>query len=127
MSDRDVCIVGYGRTPMGGFTGTLSSLGTIALGARAVKGRFTHCLGAGSHSFWPGVIEKISLEPNEIDALYMGAVYIGGLGQHPAKQVAVAAGLPSKVNCTCVDKVCASGMKGLVFLSTFPNYWFFSL
>lgn len=83
---------------MGAMSGVLGNMKPTDLGARAVK----------------GVVEKIALPPAEVQALYMGAVLEGGMGQNPAKQVAVAAGLPPSCNCTTVNKVCASGMKAVM-------------
>ncbi len=90
-----VCIVGASRTPMGGFQGALSSVPATELGAAAIKS----CLdGAG-------------IAPDQVDEVLMGCVLPAGLGQAPARQAALGAGLPQSVPCTTLNKVCGSGMK----------------
>jgi len=64
------------------------------------------------HKWWTGAVEQSKISPNEIDEVIMGNVLSAGVGQAPARQAALAAGLPNKVVCTTVNKVCASGMKG---------------
>ncbi len=95
---KEVYIVSAVRTPIGSFGGSLSSLSAIQLGAAAVK----------------GAIAKINLDPKSIQEVYMGNVISAGLGQAPATQVAVAAGLGYEMPCTQVNKVCASGMKAIM-------------
>lgn len=82
---------------MGSFMGTLSSVPATKLGAAAIK----------------GAIEKIGLNPEEVQEVYFGSVLQAGLGQAPARQAAKFAGLPNTVQCTTVNKVCASGMKSI--------------
>ena len=94
---REVYIVAAVRTPIGSFGGVLSSLSATQLGAAAIK----------------GAIDKINLEPNQVDEVMMGAVIQAGMGQAPARQAAKFAGLPDSVICTTVNKVCASGMKSV--------------
>ncbi|KAJ4454858.1 putative Acetyl-CoA acetyltransferase; cytosolic 1 [Paratrimastix pyriformis] len=98
MSDRDVCIIGYTRTPMGCMSGCLASLSAVELGTRCVK----------------GLLEKVNISATEVQTLYMGAVLEGGMGQNPAKQVAFHSGLPPSCTCTTVNKVCASSMKAMM-------------
>ena len=94
---KEVYIVSAVRTPMGSFGGSLSEVSATQLGAAAIK----------------GALEKINLAPEEVKEVYMGCVLQAGLGQAPARQAAKFAGLPSSVQCTTVNKVCASGMKAL--------------
>ena len=95
--NKEVYIVAAVRTPIGSFGGTLSSLSATALGAIAIK----------------GALEKAGLSKDLVDEVIMGAVIQAGLGQAPARQAAKAAGLPDKVICTTINKVCASGMKSI--------------
>lgn len=95
---KEVYIVSAVRTPIGSFGGSFSSLTAIQLGATAVK----------------GAIDRIGLDPKAIQEVYMGNVISAGLGQAPATQVAVAAGLGYEIPCTQVNKVCASGMKAIM-------------
>lgn len=94
---KEVYIVAAVRTPMGSFGGSLASVPATALGAAAIK----------------GALEKIKLDPKEVQEVYMGNVLQAGLGQAPARQAAKGAGLPDSVICTTVNKVCASGMKSI--------------
>jgi acetyl-CoA C-acetyltransferase len=94
---REVYIVSAVRTPMGSFNGAFASLSATQLGAAAIK----------------GALDKIKLDPNEVQEVYMGNVLQAGLGQAPARQAAKFAGLPNSVICTTVNKVCASGMKSI--------------
>lgn len=95
---KEVYIVSAVRTPIGSFGGSFSSLTAIQLGATAVK----------------GAMDRIGLDPKAIQEVYMGNVISAGLGQAPATQVAVAAGLGYEIPCTQVNKVCASGMKAIM-------------
>ena len=95
----EVVIVSAVRTPLGSFMGTLSSIPAPKLGAIAIK----------------GALEKINLDPKLVDEVFMGNVLQAGLGQAPAKQAALYAGLPNSIPCTTVNKVCASGMKSIAF------------
>ena len=83
------------RTPIGSFMGSLSTIPAPKLGAIAIK----------------GAMDKINLNPDEIDEVLMGNVVQAGTGQAPARQAAIFAGIPDSVPCTTVNKVCASGMK----------------
>lgn len=93
-----VVIVSAVRTPIGSFLGSLSSLTASQLGAVAIK----------------GAMEKINLDPSLVQEVYMGNVVQAGVGQAPARQAALGAGLPDSVPCTTVNKVCASGMKAVM-------------
>ncbi len=94
---KEVFIVSAVRTPIGSFGGVLKSLTATQLGAIAIK----------------GALDKIQLDNNLVDEVYMGSVIQAGLGQAPARQASKMAGLPDKVICTTVNKVCASGMKSI--------------
>jgi acetyl-CoA C-acetyltransferase len=96
MTDADpIVISAYARTPMGGFQGALAEVSATELGATAVK----------------AAVERAGVPVEEIDRLYMGCVLPGGLGQAPARQAAIKAGLPQSVEATTVNKVCGSGMQ----------------
>ena len=95
--NKEVYIVSAVRTPIGSFGGTLSSLSATALGGIAIN----------------GALEKAGLSKDLVDEVIMGSVIQAGLGQAPARQAAKAAGLPDKVICTTINKVCASGMKSI--------------
>lgn len=95
---KRVVIVSAARTPIGSFMGGLSTVTAPKLGAAAIK----------------GALDKIQLDPNLVDEVFMGNVIQAGLGQAPARQAALYAGLPNHVACTTVNKVCASGMKSLM-------------
>ncbi|WP_445756985.1 acetyl-CoA C-acyltransferase [Polaribacter sp.] len=95
---KDVVIVSVARTPIGSFMGSLSTIPAPILGATAIK----------------RALQKINLNPNLIDEVYMGNVVSAGLGQAPARQAAIHAGIPDTVPCTTVNKVCSSGMKAIM-------------
>ena len=95
---KDVVIVSVARTPIGSFMGSLSSIPAPILGATAIK----------------GALAKINLDPKLVDEVFMGNVVSAGLGQAPARQAAIHAGIPDTVPCTTVNKVCASGMKAIM-------------
>ena len=95
---KDIVIVSVARTPIGSFMGSLSSIPAPILGATAIK----------------GALDKINLDANLIDEVFMGNVVSAGLGQAPARQAAIHAGIPDTVPCTTVNKVCASGMKSIM-------------
>lgn len=95
---HNVVIVSLARTPIGSFLGSLSSLTAVELGATAIK----------------GALAKINLDPTLIDEVYMGNVVQAGVGQAPARQAAMASGIPDTVPCTTINKVCASGMKAVM-------------
>lgn len=94
---KEVYIVSAVRTPMGSFGGTLAGIPATKLGAIAIK----------------GALDKIKLDPKQVNEVFMGSVLQANLGQAPARQAAKFAGLPDTVNCTTVNKVCASGMKSI--------------
>lgn len=94
---KEVFIVSAVRTPMGSFLGSLSAVPATKLGAIAVK----------------GALDKISLDPKQVQEIYMGNVLQAGEGQAPARQVALGAGLSNETPSTTVNKVCASGMKAV--------------
>lgn len=93
-----VVIVSAVRTPIGSFLAGLSTVSAPKLGAIAIK----------------GALDKIQLDPNLVDEVFMGQVIQAGVGQAPARQAAIYAGLPNTVACTTVNKVCASGMKSVM-------------
>ena len=96
--NKKVVIVSAVRTPIGSFLGSLSNIPAPKLGAIAIK----------------GALDKINLDGNLVDEVYMGNVAQAGVGQAPAKQAAIFAGIPNTVPCTTVNKVCASGMKSMM-------------
>lgn len=95
--NKEVYIVAAVRTPIGSFGGSLSSLTATHLGGIVIK----------------GAIEKNGFSKDLVDEVMMGSVLQAGLGQAPARQAAKLAGLPDKVICTTINKVCASGMKAI--------------
>jgi acetyl-CoA C-acetyltransferase len=97
MSKR-VVIVSAVRTPIGSFMGGLSTVTAPKLGATAIK----------------GALDKIQLDPNLVEEVFMGNVIQASVGQAPARQAAIYAGLSTEVACTTVNKVCASGMKAIM-------------
>lgn len=97
MNNKSVYIVSAVRTPIGSFGGVLKSFSATQLGAIAIK----------------AAVERAGLQPSQIDEVLMGCVLQANLGQAPARQAAILAGLPNSVICTTVNKVCASGMKAI--------------
>jgi acetyl-CoA C-acetyltransferase len=97
-SNDPIVILSYARTPMGAMQGALADVPATKLGATAVK----------------AAVERAGVEPGSIDRLYMGCVLPAGLGQAPARQAAIYAGLPQSVQATTVNKVCGSGMQALI-------------
>jgi acetyl-CoA C-acetyltransferase len=95
---KEVYIVAAGRTPMGSFMGSLSTVPAPKLGAAAIK----------------GVMEKFDIKPEWVEEVFMGNVLQAGLGQAPARQAAIYAGIGVNVPCTTVNKVCSSGMKSIM-------------
>ena len=91
-------ILSYARTPMGAMQGALADASATDLGATAVK----------------AAVERAKVKPDAIDRLYMGCVLPAGLGQAPARQAGVKAGLPKSVQATTVNKVCGSGMQTVI-------------
>jgi len=95
MHEDPVVIVGAARTPMGGFQGDLSGARAPDLGAAAIK----------------AALERAGVAPEAVDEVYMGIVLPAGLGQAPARQASIGAGVPDAVPCTTLNKMCGSGMK----------------
>lgn len=95
---KKVVIVAAARTPIGSFMGSLSSVSATQLGSTAIK----------------GALDKINLDPSLVQEVFMGNVVQAGVGQAPARQAALGAGIPNTVPCTTVNKVCASGMKAMM-------------
>ncbi|XP_076657933.1 acetyl-CoA acetyltransferase 1 isoform X2 [Halictus rubicundus] len=98
---NDVVVVGAVRTPMGSFLGGLSSISAPKLGAVAIQ----------------AAVERAGLSKEEIKEVYMGNVCQASLGQAPARQATLFAGLPKSTVCTTINKVCASGMKSIMLAS----------
>jgi acetyl-CoA C-acetyltransferase len=98
MSKKEVYIISAVRTPMGSFLGAFASIPATQLGATAIK----------------GAVEKSNVPVDAIDEVFMGNVLQAGVGQAPARQAALGAGLNQNVPCTTVNKVCASGMKSIM-------------
>jgi acetyl-CoA C-acetyltransferase len=98
MIAKEVYIVSAVRTPIGSFGGTLKDIPATKLGATAIK----------------AAVAKAGIKPSDVQEVYMGCVLQANLGQAPARQAAIFAGLPENVCCTTVNKVCASGMKAII-------------
>ncbi len=94
---KEVVIVSAVRTPMGSFGGSLKDISATKLGAAAIK----------------AAVSRAGIQPEQVEDVIMGCVIQANLGQAPARQAAKFAGLPDAVNCTTVNKVCASGMKAI--------------
>ncbi len=94
---KEVVIISAVRTPMGSFGGSLSTVSATKLGATAIK----------------GALNKVNVSPDLVDEVYMGNVLQANLGQAPARQASIFAGIGKNVPCTTVNKVCASGMKAI--------------
>ncbi len=96
---EEVYIVSAVRTPIGSFGGSLSGFTAVELGSMAIK----------------GALEKAGVDPKDVNEVLMGNVVSAGLGQAPARQASIGAGIGYNVPCTTVNKVCASGMKAVMF------------
>ncbi|MGY6523260.1 MAG: acetyl-CoA C-acyltransferase [Mongoliitalea sp.] len=96
---KEVFIVSAVRTPLGSFGGKLSGLTAVELGSFAIK----------------GALEKAGVDPKEVQEVMMGNVISANLGQAPARQAAIGAGIGYNVPCTTINKVCSSGMKAVMF------------
>ncbi|HEU4821341.1 MAG TPA: acetyl-CoA C-acyltransferase, partial [Qipengyuania sp.] len=96
-----IVILSYARTPMGGMQGALAEVSATDLGATAVK----------------AAVERAGVPAEDIERIYMGCVLPAGLGQAPARQAALKAGLPKSVQATTVNKVCGSGMQTVIMAS----------
>lgn len=94
-----VVIVGAARTPMGGFQGDLAAMSSPELGAKAIE----------------AALSRAGIASDRVDEVLMGCVLSAGLGQAPARQAALAAGLPTAVPCTTLNKMCGSGMQAAIF------------
>ncbi|KAG7536030.1 Thiolase C-terminal [Arabidopsis suecica] len=101
LQPRDVCVVGVARTPMGGFLGSLSSLTATRLGSIAIQ----------------AALKRAHVEPALVEEVFFGNVLTANLGQAPARQAALGAGIPYSVICTTINKVCAAGMKSVMLAS----------
>jgi len=97
-AEDPVVIVGYARTPMGGFQGMFAGTSATRLGSVAIR----------------GAVERAGVAPEAIERIYMGCVLPAGLGQAPARQAALGAGLPRSVEATTVNKMCGSGMQAAI-------------
>ncbi len=95
---KEVYIVACARTPIGSFGGALASMSAPDLGAIVIK----------------GAIDRAGIKPSEIDEVFMGNVLTANIGQAPARQASIYAGIGNEVPCTTVNKVCASGMKSIM-------------
>ena len=95
---KSVVIVSYARTPLGSFKGTLSTISAPHLGATAIK----------------GALEKCNLDGSHVDEVIMGCVLPAGLGQAPARQAAIYAGIPNDVETLTINKMCGSGLKAIM-------------
>ncbi|MBK3735500.1 acetyl-CoA C-acyltransferase [Azospirillum brasilense] len=93
-----VVIAGAARTPMGGFQGDLQGLTAPQLGSAAIK----------------AALERAGVKPDAVDEVFMGNVLPAGLGQAPARQASLGAGIPEAAGCTTISKVCGSGMKAVM-------------
>lgn len=98
MDKKEVYIISAVRTPIGSFGGSLKDIPAPKLGAAAIK----------------GAVEKAGIKSGDVQEVYMGCVLQANLGQAPARQAAIFAGLPENVCCTTLNKVCASGMKAIM-------------
>ncbi len=99
MQTDPIVIVSTARTPTGKLMGALKDLSAVQLGAAALK----------------AAVERAHIKPAEIDEVLMGSVIPAGLGQAPARQAAIAAGIPVSTGCVTLNKVCGSGMKAIMF------------
>ncbi|MGZ5246122.1 MAG: acetyl-CoA C-acyltransferase [Flavitalea sp.] len=98
MSTNQVYIVGMARTPIGSLNGSLASVTAPQLGATAIK----------------AAIERAGIKSEQVEEVFMGNVVSAGIGQAPAQQASIQAGIPTNVPCTTINKVCASGMKAIM-------------
>ena len=98
MDKKEVYIISAVRTPIGSFGGMLKDIPATQLGAIAIE----------------GAVKRAGIKPSDVQEVYMGCVLQANLGQAPARQASIRAGLPENVCCTTVNKVCASGMKAIM-------------
>ncbi len=101
LADDPIVIVSFARTPMGGFQGAFSGVKATELGATAVR----------------AAVERAGVPADKIDQIYMGCVLPAGLGQAPARQAALGAGLPKSVEATTLNKMCGSGLQAVMMAS----------
>jgi len=101
MSNRDVFIVSAARTAVGSFNGTLSGIPATKLGGIAIA----------------DAVKRAGIKGDEVEEVYMGHVLTGAMGQAPARQAALGAGLPESIPCTTIGKVCGSGLQGVIMAS----------
>ena len=94
-----IVILDGARTPMGSFCGVFSSVTAVELGSIAIK----------------AAVQKAGIAAEEIDEVYMGCVLQAGLGQAPARQAAIGAGIPNSAGAVTINKVCGSGMQAIIF------------
>ncbi|MET0157128.1 MAG: acetyl-CoA C-acetyltransferase, partial [Methyloceanibacter sp.] len=97
MSEQDIVIVGAARTPVGSFNGALSSLPAHTLGEVAIR----------------AALERAKVAPADVDEVIMGQVLTAGEGQNPARQAAIAAGVPIEATAWGVNQVCGSGLRAV--------------
>ncbi|HEX2536208.1 MAG TPA: acetyl-CoA C-acyltransferase, partial [Chitinophagaceae bacterium] len=95
---KNVFLVSMARTPIGSFNGALAAVTAPHLGAAAIR----------------AAVERAGIRPDQVQEVYMGNVVSANIGQAPAQQASLLAGIPESVNCTTVNKVCASGMKSIM-------------
>src|SRR5207248_9905526 len=95
---KKVVIVGAARTPIGAFLGSLAPVPAPRLGATAIK----------------AALERAGVSPDEVKTVFMGEVLQGGVGQAPARQAAIYAGIPKSVPCVTVNKECGSGLEAVI-------------
>src|SRR5205085_5699880 len=98
MAGKDVVIVGAARTPIGAFLGSLATVPAPRLGAVAIK----------------AALERAGVKPEDVKMVFMGEVLQGGVGQAPARQASLYAGIPKNVPCVTVNKVCGSGLEAVI-------------
>src|SRR5881398_1061793 len=98
MAGKGVVIVGAARTPIGSFLGTLAAVPAPRLGAVAIK----------------AALQRAKVQPEDVKTVFMGQVLQGGVGQAPARQASIYAGIPNTVPCVTVNKVCGSGMEAVI-------------
>ena len=96
--ERETYIVQSGRTPIGAFGGALSEFSAPELGAAVIT----------------GLLDRLDLDVNEVEEVIMGNVLSAGIGQAPARQTAIYSGLPHKVECLTINKMCGSGLKAVM-------------
>ncbi len=101
MQESQIVILSAARTPMGGFQGELAGMTAPELGAIAIK----------------AAVERAGIQPGDVNETLMGNVLSAGLGQAPARQASIHAGIPNTVPCTTISKVCGSGMKAVMIAS----------